>query len=249
MSQLAERPSVCRESPSAFDTLETQFFSDGDELSTASAPTDGWDEPTASVRVRTRRRTRIWLGAAAVGIALGLTAAGASSVRARPATIADPSAAAAAPAPPVGPRVPAPVIAAPPAQDPLTVAPPAPVTTLAATSALDQCQAAFARRARKAVLASCTRAFAENPNDPAIAPAAVMLAETELDRGRFRPALDWAKRAVALDAARADAYVFLGGAEQALGHGAAAKNAYQRYLALAPKGRYAGEVRAVVGSL
>ena len=76
-----------------------------------------------------------------------------------------------------------------------------------------------------------------------------MLAKTELDRGRARQALDWAKQAVALDEKQADADVILGGAEQAIGHPAAAKFAYQRYLQLAPKGRYAADLRAVLGSL
>jgi len=76
-----------------------------------------------------------------------------------------------------------------------------------------------------------------------------MLAKTELDRGRSRPARDWAKKALALDDQQADAYVFLGGAEQAAGHRAAARSAYQRYLQLSPKGRYAADLRAVLGSL
>jgi tetratricopeptide (TPR) repeat protein len=96
------------------------------------------------------------------------------------------------------------------------------------------------------VLVSCGRAFA---NDPRSAEIAVMLAKTEFDRGRFRQALDWAKKTVALDENQADAYVFLGGAEQASGHEAAAKTAYQRYLQLSPKGRYAADLRAVLGSL
>jgi Tfp pilus assembly protein PilF len=96
------------------------------------------------------------------------------------------------------------------------------------------------------VLSACAQAFADNPKSAEIA---VMLAKTELDRGRARQALDWAKQAVALDEKQADAYVILGGAQQAIGHPAAAKFAYQRYLQLAPKGRYAADLRAVLGSL
>jgi hypothetical protein len=40
-----------------------------------------------------------------------------------------------------------------------------------------------------------------------------------------------------------------GGAEQAVGHAAAAKTAYQRYLQLSPQGRYAAELRTVLESL
>jgi len=76
-----------------------------------------------------------------------------------------------------------------------------------------------------------------------------MLAKTEFNRGRSRQALDWAKKAVAIDENHADAYVFLGGAEQAVGHAAAAKTAYQRYLQLSPRGRFAAELRIVLRSL
>jgi predicted TPR repeat methyltransferase len=76
-----------------------------------------------------------------------------------------------------------------------------------------------------------------------------MLAKAEFERGRPGPASSWANRAIALDADRADAYVFLGSAEQAFGHKAAAKTAFQRYLRLAPHGRYAADLRAVLGSL
>ena len=76
-----------------------------------------------------------------------------------------------------------------------------------------------------------------------------MLAKTELERGRTHSALDWASKAIALDGNQADAYVFLGGAEQAFGHAAAAKAAYKRYLQLSPHGRYAADLRAVLGSL
>ena len=46
-----------------------------------------------------------------------------------------------------------------------------------------------------------------------------------------------------------DAYVFVGGAEQSAGHRKAAKEAYKHYLQLAPGGRYAADLRAIVGSL
>jgi predicted TPR repeat methyltransferase len=62
-------------------------------------------------------------------------------------------------------------------------------------------------------------------------------------------ALAWGKKAIAADANAADAYVFIGGAEQTAGHGKAAKEAYQHYLQLAPKGRYAADIRAIVGAL
>jgi Flp pilus assembly protein TadD len=107
------------------------------------------------------------------------------------------------------------------------------------------CKKAFAEQRRQEVLARCALAFSANPADPELA---MLLAKTELDRGHARQALDWAKRALAIDERQADAYVFVGGAEQAAGHQAAARSAYRRYLELAPKGRYASDLRAIVGS-
>jgi tetratricopeptide (TPR) repeat protein len=114
------------------------------------------------------------------------------------------------------------------------------------SNASDSCRNAFAKHRGREVLAECRRAFAEDPRSAEIA---VLLARTEFDRGRFRPALDWARKALALDESQADAYVFLGGAEQAAGHVAAARTAYKRYLQLSPKGRYASDLRKVLRSL
>ena len=47
----------------------------------------------------------------------------------------------------------------------------------------------------------------------------------------------------------ADAYVYLGGAEQELGNTSEAQAAYKKYLELAPKGRHARELRAVLDGL
>ena len=85
--------------------------------------------------------------------------------------------------------------------------------------------------------------------DPGVAEIAVVLAKIEFDRGRSAQALAWSKKAIAADPDAADAYVFLGGAEQNAGHGKAAKLAYQHYLHLAPAGRYAADLRAIVNSL
>jgi predicted TPR repeat methyltransferase len=53
---------------------------------------------------------------------------------------------------------------------------------------------------------------------------------------------------VAADPNLADAYVFIGTAEQAAGHAQAAKIAYLKYLELAPTGRYAQDLKAIVGN-
>jgi hypothetical protein len=110
----------------------------------------------------------------------------------------------------------------------------------------EACKVAYEQRRAKDVLLRCADAFAA---DPQSAEPAVMLAKTEFDRGRTSKAADWARKAIAIDGDQADAYVFLGGAEQAAGHKAAAKAAYKRYLQLSPQGRYAADLRAVMGSL
>jgi hypothetical protein len=106
------------------------------------------------------------------------------------------------------------------------------------------CSKAIKERRNKEILAVCAAAFAA---DPSAADIAVALARTEFDRGRSAQALAWSKKAIAVDPNAADAYVFIGGAEQNVGHGKAAREAYRRYLQLAPGGRYAADLRAIVG--
>jgi Tfp pilus assembly protein PilF len=76
-----------------------------------------------------------------------------------------------------------------------------------------------------------------------------MLAHAQLNRDKPNEALAAAEKAIALDPNQADAYVIVGGVEQDRGHAAAAKAAYQKYLQLAPRGRYAADLRAIVGTL
>jgi Flp pilus assembly protein TadD len=110
----------------------------------------------------------------------------------------------------------------------------------------ERCTKAFNAHRTKDVLNLCSQAIEASPSSASIA---VMLAKTELDRGRTKEALTWAQKAVAIDADIADAYVFIGMAEQEAGHTAAAKVAYKRYLQLAPKGKYAAEIRSVVSNM
>jgi tetratricopeptide (TPR) repeat protein len=116
----------------------------------------------------------------------------------------------------------------------------------AASGAGERCQQAMRGKRNKDILAFCTVAFAEDAGN---ADVAVALAKVELDRGRFLQAYAWSKKAIAINPESAEAYVFAGGAEQSRGHGKAAKEAYLHYLRLAPAGRYAAELRAIVGSL
>lgn len=122
----------------------------------------------------------------------------------------------------------------------------APVPPPSDNDAQQTCRKAIANKQRKTILATCPDAFAANPNAGDIA---VQLAKIELDRGRTAQAFDWSKKAIAADPSVADAYVFVGEVEQNAGHTKAAKEAYEHYLRLAPSGRYATDLRAVLRSL
>jgi Tfp pilus assembly protein PilF len=95
-------------------------------------------------------------------------------------------------------------------------------------------------------LAACRPAIEAEPE---AADIMVILARVELDRERAAEARSWAKKALGVDPNLADAYVFLGGAEQEMGNPDAAKAAYKKYLELAPTGRHARELRVVLDSL
>ena len=118
-----------------------------------------------------------------------------------------------------------------------------------APDAQARCAKAMQSKRTKDVLAACPDALSADPAAPTAAAIAVTLAKIEFDRGRVAQASMWSKKALAADPNAADAYVFLGGAEQTAGHGKAAKEAYKRYLQLAPTGRYAADLRAIVGAL
>jgi tetratricopeptide (TPR) repeat protein len=115
-----------------------------------------------------------------------------------------------------------------------------------AAAARARCKQAVGGRRQKELLSVCSDAFAA---DPTAADVAVILAKAEFDKGHAAQAMAWSQKALAADPNAADAYVFIGGVEQSAGRKKAAKEAYKRYLQLAPGGRYAGDLRAIVGSL
>ena len=98
----------------------------------------------------------------------------------------------------------------------------------------------------RAVLAACRRALEADAKD---AEVMVILSRAEIDRGRLGEARSLARKALATDPARADAYVFLGTAEQEAGKLEEARAAYKKYLELAPDGRFAREIRAILNNL
>ena len=137
----------------------------------------------------------------------------------------------------------APAMAAVKAQEPVPVPAPAIADP---DSARGACKQAISEKRAKGILSACAEAFAA---DPSATDLAIAVARTEFERGRTSQALTWGKKVVAVDPNAADAYVFIGGAEQSAGHTKAAREAYKRYLQLAPRGRYAADLRAIVGNL
>lgn len=95
-------------------------------------------------------------------------------------------------------------------------------------------------------MAACTAAAEANPES---AEALNMLAHVELNRGHLTKANEIAQKAVALNPKIPDAYVIIGGAHQNGGRNREAKAAYRRYLELAPRGRYADELRSILNGL
>ncbi len=140
----------------------------------------------------------------------------------------------------------APARPAVPSAVPVQPAPAVPAVATQPARQLAECRAAFARNRIREALTACTAAVAASPNS---AEALTMLAHTELNRGRLARANELAQRAVTIDPNLADAYVIIGGVHQDSGQNRDAKAAYRRYLQLAPHGRYAEELRSIVGGL
>jgi Flp pilus assembly protein TadD len=79
--------------------------------------------------------------------------------------------------------------------------------------------------------------------------ALVLLANCHLDRGAMDKALGFAQLAVNANPSNADGFLVIGAVQQQVGKSAEARVAYEKYLKLAPKGEFAGEVRSILGSL
>ena len=155
-----------------------------------------------------------------------------------------PAAAVVAPVPSAAPTVAVPALAQ---AAPAAAEKPSPAAEASATEDVQgRCKQAISNKRNKEILAACPNAFAA---DSSRADIAVVLAKIEVDRGRFAQAYAWGKKAIVGNPDLADAYVFIGAAEQNAGRGKAAKEAYKQYLRLAPCGRYAADMRAIVGSL
>lgn len=111
---------------------------------------------------------------------------------------------------------------------------------------LAECHALFSKNRFREAGAACSAAVEGNPRS---ADALTMLAHVELNRGHMGRAYELAQKAISIYPDQPDAYVIIGGVHQDGGRNDQAKAAYQRYLHLAPHGRYADELRSIVGSL
>jgi hypothetical protein len=99
--------------------------------------------------------------------------------------------------------------------------------------------------------AARNRAAANIPPAATAEPAAVLTrrAETAVAQGRAGEALDLANLALGSDPRFSDAYIVVGKIERENGRLPASRDAYRKYLELAPLGTHAEEARAALGTL
>ncbi len=150
---------------------------------------------------------------------------------------------------PAAPAVAVPAPAAPSPAIPAVVAPPEPPASPAVDEAavlVVACRQAHDGQVYKSIIDECGKALKAKPD---AADVMAMLANAELDKGNAKKALTWAKKASEADPNFPEAYVFIGSAEQVLGRPVEAKNAYLRYLELAPTGKYAADLKSVLAGL
>ena len=113
-------------------------------------------------------------------------------------------------------------------------------------SLLARCRDATTRGRWGAARTACNAAQLARPDSPDVL---TRLAEIALNRGQGRAAMRLASAALAADPAFADAYVIVGSVEQGANRNQEARAAYNRYLKLAPSGRYASDLRAILATL
>jgi tetratricopeptide (TPR) repeat protein len=99
--------------------------------------------------------------------------------------------------------------------------------------------------------AARNRTDANPPPAASAEPAAVLTqrAETALGQGRAGEALDLANLALGSDPRFSDAYIVIGKVQRDTGRLPESRDAYRKYLELAPLGTHAEEARAALGTL
>jgi tetratricopeptide (TPR) repeat protein len=183
-------------------------------------------------------------------IVAGVSFAGARRDRRRAPPVAVVAAHASAPVAAAAPAS-APVVAAPPAPPPsvpasVVVAPAPPASSTPEPSPLGACQLALQKQRSRDALGTCGSAVASAPRS---AEALILLARADLLAGRQGETLRLARRAAVANPRQADAYLLIGSVEQTEGHKQDARIAYERYLALAPHGTHAADVRVILRRL
>jgi CheY-like chemotaxis protein len=107
-------------------------------------------------------------------------------------------------------------------------------------------KALYAKGQSKKAIAPLEQALAAKPDADEVL---VVLANCWLDRGNLSKALGYAQQAVQANPESAEAFLVVGAVQQQGNKNAEAKTAYEKYLKLAPKGQYAGDVRSILKTL
>jgi hypothetical protein len=118
-----------------------------------------------------------------------------------------------------------------------------PETIAARDRALAACSDAYDRHRWRTAAETCGTAFEAQPHNAALA---MKVAQAQHARNHYAEAGTWARRAIGLEDSDPEAFIILAHAERRAKNPVAARTAYRRYLALAPRGWHASEARAAV---
>jgi hypothetical protein len=241
--------------------LISQWLEEGERLSELGDAVVANDVPaerrlrTAFARARTKMARHrgmamlLAIGMSVIAIAVtrtfmhGVLAANTASAEPMPVVAREPPPVAAARVAPEPVATPEPVAMPEPAAtpEPAAVAVAAPVA-----DHVGACRRALRREHAQKALAACRRAAEARPTS---ADAVVLHAHAELLAGHQEETLRLARKAMAIDAGCAEAYLLIGNVQQMAGSKLAARFAYQSYLDHAPRGEHAAEVRAILRTL
>ena len=126
------------------------------------------------------------------------------------------------------------------------------VPAAAAAPTLEDCRRAYARDRYSRIVRICTQALAAAEGQAARAAswrARWRCWPTRSWTGAtYSRARSWARKALALDPRLPEAYAYLGFVEDQAGRRDEAMTAYRLYLELAPRGRYADDIRSIVAA-
>jgi len=115
-----------------------------------------------------------------------------------------------------------------------------PALSSSVADARTACTEALAHHLLRSAAAACADAFDAEPSD---AKLAMKVAQVQHARGQHQSAADWARRAIALQTTDPDAFLIVARAEARARRPVAANRAYEKYLAMAPRGLHASEAR------